>query len=143
MEANVERPSKPEAADARPPRRYQTGMRTLIALVACAGLIFWAWRRVREGSDPVRAEARAIQTAAIRALESPKANERIAAIQELERLQNADAAAAVRPLTALLADADDDVRLASTQAIGRLGASAAKAGSEQDGVRSAIAAFIN
>jgi HEAT repeat protein len=123
-------------------QRYQTGMRTLIALVACVALIFWAWRRVGESSDPARAEARAIQAGALRALSSPKASERIAAIQELDRLQLADAALAVRPLTALLADSDDDVRLASIQALGRLGASAAKAGSDLEGIRFAIAALI-
>jgi HEAT repeat protein len=123
--------------------RYQTGVRTLVALVACCALIFWAWRRVRESSDPTLAEAQFIQARAIRALDSPRSSDQIAAIHELERLHLVDSAVAVRALTALLADSDYAVRLATAEAIGSLGASTAKAGSDVDGIGAAVAALIN
>ncbi len=117
----------------KPASRYQTGVRTLIALIACCALIFWAWRRVRESNDPVLAEAQAIQSKAIRALDSPKPSDRIAAIHELERLHKVDSAIAFRALTALLADSDYAVRLETTEAIGSLGASTAKTGTDVEG----------
>ena len=123
--------------------RYQTGVRTLIALVACCALVFWSGRRVRESTDPTLVEAQAIQSRAIRALESPRSSDRIAAIHELQGLHLVNCAVAVRALTPLLADLDYDVRLESTEVIGSLGAGTAKAGTDAEGLGAAVAALIN
>jgi HEAT repeat protein len=111
-------------------------------LVGCCALVFWAWRVVWESSDPVLAEARAIQTRALRDLQSPQAAARLAAIRELDRLGVGDSTIAIRPLTAVLRDEDPEVRIAASEALGRIGALAVRNGSEGEGVRSAITALI-
>src|SRR5262249_36153605 len=70
--------------------RLQTGVRTLIVLVACCAAVLWAWRHLSENYDPVRSEARSIQERAIGALRSGRPAERLAAIVELQRLCSED-----------------------------------------------------
>ncbi len=111
------------AAPDKPPRgrRSQTGVRTLVALIACCGLILWAWRYLAENGDPVRLETRAIQKRAIQSLQSDMPGERVAAIQDLERLHSGDSSSAVPPLIGALADQDASVRLAAAEALGSMG----------------------
>jgi HEAT repeat protein len=124
------------------PVRFQTGMRTMIALVACVALLFWAWRHVRENSDPVLSEARDIQSRAIQALLLPKASERIAAIHELERLVGADDSVSLRHLTAMVADENAEVRLAAAQGLTGIGASVIRSGRNPEDVRAMVAGLV-
>ena len=41
-------------------RRRPSGLLTLIALVACCGVLFWAWRHVSPNLDPALAVARSV-----------------------------------------------------------------------------------
>ncbi len=119
-----------------------TGMRAMMAFVACCALIVWAARVMRESPDPALAEERAIEARAVRALRSRRATERLGAIQALDRLSFADGAVAIRPLTAMLGDEDPGVRVASVEALGRIGARAVPNGSDDAAVRDAVTALI-
>jgi HEAT repeat protein len=132
----------PEPRAPKPARRLQTNVRTLIALIACCAAIFWTWRRLSDNSDPTLVEARSIQARAIDSLHSTKPAERVTAIQELERLQDLDRAAALPPLTAALDDPDAGVRLAATQAVEWIAPAARKAGSAAESVRATAIVLI-
>jgi HEAT repeat protein len=108
--------------------RFQTGVKSLLALVACAAAILWAWRNVSENSDPVRSEAREIQKRAISALHSEKPADRVAAIVELERLGMGDPTVSIPPLITVLDNPDKTVRLAAAEALGSIGKRVAKSG---------------
>ncbi|SIO05858.1 HEAT repeat [Singulisphaera sp. GP187] len=136
------RPSEPAAAELKRPRRQLTGMRALITLVACCGLILWAARVVWEYRDPTLAEDKAVQARALRALGSRKATERVDAIQVLARLHFADSASAIRPLTPMLGDEDSAVRAAAVEALGPIGSRAVQVGLDPDAVRAAVSALI-
>src|SRR5262245_30485925 len=126
----------------KPVRRLQTGVRTLLALVACCGAILWAWRNVKENSDPVFVEARAIQRRAIGALQSSKPAERLTAIQELERLGYGDGTIVIRPLIGALEDPETEVRFAAVNALGLISAGVVKSRSGGESVRAAATALI-
>jgi HEAT repeat protein len=119
----------------KPARRLQTNLRGLIALVACCGAIFWAWRNVSQNSDPVRAEVRSIQTRAISALQSAKPAERLSGIVELERLRTGDSSIAIPPLIAALDDPETTVRIAAVEALDSIGRVMAKAGTGGEAMR--------
>jgi HEAT repeat protein len=106
--------------------QFQTGVKSLLALVACSAAILWAWRNVSENSDPVRSETREIQKRAISALHSEKPADRVAAIVELERLGMGDRTVAIPPLIAVLNDPDKTVRLAAVEALASISKRAAK-----------------
>jgi HEAT repeat protein len=141
---NCDRPSEPDGpkVGAKPPRRFQIGVRALIALVFCCGLVLWAWRVVRENLDPAIVEARGIQARAIRALHSPKAAERLSATVELSRLGFGDSGIAIRPLIARLEDENAEVRAAAADALGAISAKAAKSGSHDNDLRAAATALL-
>jgi HEAT repeat protein len=142
MDQNGERLPEAEAANVNRSRRHANVVRGLIATFACVGVILWALRMVWEHRDPDLAEARKIQAAALAALQSHKATDRVAAIRDLERLRFADSAIAIRPLTAQLRDEDLEVRTAAVEAVGELGAKAVRNGSDGDAVRAAVKALI-
>jgi HEAT repeat protein len=123
-------------------RRLQTGVRTLIVLVACCGVSFWALRRLWENYDPVLVEARAIQKRAIGELQSGKAAERLAAIQELDRLRFGDSTIAVGPLTRALEDPETEVRIAAADALGSIGSGVVKSRSGEAAAHAAATALI-
>jgi HEAT repeat protein len=123
-------------------RGLQTGVRTLIVLVACCAAILWAWRHWSENSDPVRAEARSIQERAIDMLRSGKPAERIAAITELARLGFGDKTIAVPPLLRALEDPEIDVRIAAYEGLRSIGAKAMKSGTVREAARAAVTAQI-
>ena len=102
-------------------RRLQTGVRTLIVLVACCGVILWTVRRVQENSDPVLVEARAIQKRAIGMLRTGKPADRVDAVHELVRLNAGERAVAIPPLIGALEDPETEVRIAAAEALGSFG----------------------
>ena len=110
-----------ESPEVKRPPRYQTGLRGLIALVACCALILWTARVVWQNRDPYLAEERALEARARQSLRSPNTTSRVTAIQALGRLSFSDNAMAVRSLTAMLADQDPQVRAAAAEAIGEFG----------------------
>ncbi|SIO44755.1 HEAT repeat [Singulisphaera sp. GP187] len=136
-----ERLSERSASEPQRTRHHLTGLRAMIALVACTGLILWAARVVWENRDPALTEERAIQDHALRVLLSPNATERMGAIQDLERLRHADGAIAIRHLTAMLGDADSTIRIASVDALGTIGARAIRTGSDDAAIPAAIRAL--
>jgi HEAT repeat protein len=135
-------PNSERPCEVKRTRRSQTGVRTLIVLVACCAVIFWAGRVVWEYRDPVLADSRAIQARALSALQAPRATERVAAIRELERLHFAESALAIPSLTTILRDANSEVRIASAEALGGFGSRAVQSGSDHDAVRAAVTALI-
>jgi HEAT repeat protein len=105
-------------------RRFQTSVWTLVALVACCGVILWAARRLWENYDPVRVEARSIQNRAIAALRSRKSADRVGAVHELQRLNGGDLAVAMSSLIRALEDPETEVRVAAAEALGSIGPTA-------------------
>jgi hypothetical protein len=94
--------------------RFQTGMRAVIALVACCGVLFWAARYLWESQHPGIAVARGLQTRA--------ATERLKAIRDLASIcLIEDSTIAIPPLVPRLADSNAEVRAAAAEALGSLG----------------------
>jgi HEAT repeat protein len=112
----------------------QTGVRGLIVIVACCGLITWAARSVWETEHPA--------IAAARGLDSPEPSARARAIRELMTAGEADPGRSIPPLVAALGDAVPEVRVAAAQALGAIGGNAARVGSAGDAIGLAIAGLI-
>jgi HEAT repeat protein len=124
-------------------RRFQTNVRTLVALVACCGVILWAARRLWENYDPVRIEVRSIQNRAIAALRSGKSADRVDAVHELQRLSGGDRAVAISSLIGALEDPETEVRVAAAEALGSIGPTAMRSQSgQEEGARNAATALI-
>jgi HEAT repeat protein len=123
-------------------RRLQTGVRSLIALVACCAAVLWAWRYLAENSDPVRRENRSIQERAIRALRSGGPAERLAAIVQLERVGFEDSLISIPPLIRALEDPEAPVRVESAKALAFIGPELAKSPSGGGAIRDAATALI-
>jgi HEAT repeat protein len=126
----------------KPVRRTQSGVRTLIVLVACCAVILWAWRYLSENYDPLLVESRSLQKQAIGLLRSSKPAERLAAIRELERPRSADSSTAVAPLIGALEDPVTEVRVAAAEALGSIGFGLVKEGSGGETIREAATALI-
>jgi HEAT repeat protein len=123
-------------AEAKPrgARRLQTGVRGLLVIVACCGLITWAARSVWETQHPA--------IAAARGLDSRKASDRTRATRELMAIGVSDPGRAIPPLVAALGDSAAEVRVAAAEALGVIGGEAIMAGSAGDGPNSATAGLI-
>jgi len=120
MEANGEVPSTPETDAPRKGRRRPSGLLTLMALVACCGVLFWAWRHVSPNLDPALAVARSIQRQSILDLRSGEPARRIEAIRTLENLGVEDEPASVAALLGSIDDPTGEVRAAAIRALGSL-----------------------
>jgi HEAT repeat protein len=101
-------------------RRRPSGLLTLMALVACCGVLFWAWRHVSPNLDPTLAVARSIQRQSILDLRSGDPARRIEAVRTLEALDVADEAASVASLLGSIDDPAGEVRAAAIRALGSL-----------------------
>ena len=131
-----------ETAQVKRPRRFQTGLRGLIALVACCAVILWTARVVWQNRDPYLAEERALEARARQSLRSPNTTSRVAAIQDLGRLSFADNAIAVRSLTEMLGDQDPQVRAASADALGEFGVRVVETVADRASITEAVTALI-
>src|SRR5438309_9925485 len=106
-----ERPREPVAetsragVKARNPRRLQTGVRGLIVVVACCGVIMWAARSLWEGQHP--------SIAAARGLRSRDPSDRARAARELAAAGEVEPGLAIPPLIAALGDPEAEVRVAA------------------------------
>ncbi len=114
--------------------RFQTGVRSLIALVACTGVLLWAGRQLWENQHPALAAARGLQ--------SRVAASRVRAVHELVDFGIRDSGFAIPAAIAALSDNTVDVRVAAAEALGLLGAEAVKTGSAVDQVHDAVLALI-
>jgi HEAT repeat protein len=115
-------------------RRLQTGISTLIVLVASCAVIFWAARSVWESQHPAYAAARGLQARG--------ASERVNATRLLVNSGVGETAIAIPPLIAALNDPEAEVRVAACEALRPLVFEALRAGSDADLARTAIAALI-
>jgi HEAT repeat protein len=123
-------------------RRPQSGLRTLIALVACCAVILWAWRYLSENYDPLLVESRSLQRRAIGTLRSSKQAERLAAIRELGRPDSANSSIVVPRLIGALEDPVAEVRVAAAEALGLIDFGLVKEGSGGETIREAATALI-
>jgi HEAT repeat protein len=133
---NGEPPREPEpttaSAEARPrsARRLQTGVRGLIIVVACSGVILWAGRSLWENQNPA--------ISAARGLESRNPSERVDAARALAAAGTTDPRRWLPPLIAAIGDREAKVRVATAEALGAIGSSAIGTASGGDVVPAAI-----
>jgi HEAT repeat protein len=113
--------------------RFQTGVRTLLVLIATCGILFWAARTVWESQHPVYSLARGLR--------ARDAIDRIDAIRQLERMDTRSSGIAIPPLIVALTDGETAVRTAACQALGQLASKAVRAGVSADAARSAFTAL--
>jgi HEAT repeat protein len=138
--ASQETPVDPDpglsAPDVSPPkaRRSRSGVRGLLVVIACCGVLMWATRTLWDSQHPA--------IAAGRGLEARQASSRIAAIRHLASVGTDDSIIAIPPLIARLGDTDADVRAAAADALGLLGSSAIKAGLGKNEVLAAMTGLV-
>jgi HEAT repeat protein len=89
---------------------------SLIALVACFGLVVWAVRFLWERQQP--------ELAALRELNSPTPSDRVHALRELGQFGHEDPGALIPPLIAALKDPDTAVRVRAADALTFVGSEA-------------------
>jgi HEAT repeat protein len=136
---STEHAREPESGSPRPARsedarRFQTGVRGLIVVVACGGFMSWAARTLWESQHPAIAAARGLRSA------EPAA--RAAAARQLLALGQADPGRAISPLVAALADSEVEVCIAAVESLGTVLNDAAKTGSVGDPVRAGVDGLI-
>jgi HEAT repeat protein len=125
------RESKAEPKRGRP---LQTGVRTLIVLVATCGVTFWAARYLWESQHPAYRVALGLQAG------NPP--ERMNAIRLLVHVGIRDTAVAIPPLIAALSDPEPEVRVGACEALRQLICGAVKPGPSADAVRAASTTLI-
>ena len=114
--------------------RFQTGVRSLIVLVATGGALIWSARGLWENQHP------AIDAA--RGLNAKSPSERVDAIGRFAQVGIGDAGLAIPPLLVALKDAQVPVRVAACEALTQLTSEAFIAHSAEDAVRAAVTALI-
>ena len=134
-----ERPRRPEVDTPRAARsagvsRFQTGMRGLIAAVACFGVIAWSARSVWDRYHPA--------LAAIHGLESRNPSDRVRATRELMAAGVNDPAQATPPLLRALEDPAAEVRAGAAEALGVIAGQAVVHGPTGDVARAGTGGLI-
>jgi HEAT repeat protein len=109
--------------------------RTMIAVIFCAGVLWWTMQTVLTENHAAKH--------AIRAMRSWNAIERVGAIQELEVVGLGSSKIAIPPLIAALGDRDARVRAAAAAALGPIGGEAASSGIQTEAVRTTIIALLD
>jgi HEAT repeat protein len=110
-------------------QKLQTSVRSLVALVACAGAVFWAWRHVAESSH---GEATGDW---IRKIDSGNLDERRLAMRSLEPANPAEVDAVIAASTRALDDKEALVRVEAALALTRFATSSSKGPQTLDGER--------
>ncbi len=136
MSMRADRPSEPgmRPAKPRPRRRIPATARLLIALVSCCGVLFFIWKVVIGETDPAKVAAHALQVGS--------ASERVDAVRELEQLGVPEKEISIPSLIAAIGDADDDVRVEASEALGRVVATLARSGFGEEEVRAGEKALL-
>jgi HEAT repeat protein len=124
----------PTAAGTKKAGRLQTGVRGLIVVVACCGVVSWAARSVWETLHPALVEARRLQ--------SSNPSDRVDAARQMVSLRMDDPGRAIPPLVAALRDTKAEVRIEACSSLGAIGSEAIRSGSAGDAVRGAVAGLI-
>ena len=101
------------------PGRRLTGVKSLVALVACCGAVFWAWNSVREGMRPILGWARQLRSGDV--------DDRQIAARQLGDCSPEDLDVAVPSLIAAFGDKSELVRAEAAAALGTAGYTAIKA----------------
>jgi HEAT repeat protein len=114
--------------------RWRSGLRTLLVVAGCSGVLWWTVIVVLKESRPAKS--------AIRAMGSSDPSERVDAIRELETTGLGESQIAIPPLIVALADSDARVRAAAAIALGPIGTDAVASRLEVGGVRDAIRALL-
>jgi len=114
--------------------RLRAGLRTVIVLVGCCGVLLWTAHIVWEENRPAKVM--------IRALESRDPSERVDAIRELEQVGLGDSGIVIPPLIAALGDTKVEVRTAAAITLGTIGSDAVKTGTDRNLARAAISALL-
>jgi HEAT repeat protein len=109
--------------------------RTMIAVIFCAGVLWWTMQTALTENHAAKH--------AIRAMRSWNASERVGAIQELEFAGLGSSKIAIPPLIAALGDKDSRVRAAAAAALGPIGGEAASSGIQAEAVRTTIIALLD
>jgi HEAT repeat protein len=134
MDGEPPRAPGPEPAriESRPrnARRLQTGVRGLIVVVGCSGVILWAGRMLWENRHPA--------ISAARGLESGDTSERVDAAHALAATGARDPVRSLPPLIAAIGDREAQVRIATAEALGAIGSSAIGTASCGEAVPAAI-----
>lgn len=124
-------------------RRLRAGGRPMIVLAMCGGaMILWAGSRLLESDDPEHAETQAILKQAIGVLRSDKSEERLAAINELERFSQADCTLAIPSLLEAIGDPVVTVRVATVRTLGSIGSAMLATGADTATIRIATGGLI-
>ena len=114
-----------------PPRRFQTSVRLLFAMVACCGAALWA---TRPFWDPT--------LVAIGELRAPIQSRRVDAASRLGRAGVNRGETVIPPLVLALADMEPAVRVAAVEALTNLCSDAVSSGSANKVVAHAVIALI-
>ena len=128
-----DRPSRSETPTT-PWSGWRSGLRTLIVLGGCSGVLWWTVHVVINENHPAKS--------AIRAMGSSDPSERVDAIREFETTGLGASQITIPPLIAALADLDAQVRAAAAIALGSIGTDAVASGSGADEVCAAITALL-
>jgi HEAT repeat protein len=134
-----ERPREPDGATPQAARsgnakRFQTGVRGLIVVVACGGFMSWAARTLWENEHPAVVAARGLQ--------SSNPSDRETAVRQLLSSGLVDPDQAIPPLVTALGDSEAGVRIAAAEALGAMANGAVRTGRAGDQVRSAVGGLI-
>jgi HEAT repeat protein len=114
--------------------RFRTGLRTMIAVVLCCGVLWWTVQTVLTDNRAAKD--------AIRAMRSRNPSERVGAIQELEIAGLGSGKIAIPPLIVALGDENARVRTAAAVALGPIGSDTSTSGFDPEAVRAAIMALL-
>ncbi len=128
--------SRPAPANSRttPPSRSRIGLQTTLALAVGCGVLWWIVHTVSSNTHGT--------SAAIRAMKSRDASERVSGIKQLETAGPGNGPTAIPALIVALGDPDAQVRSEAAMALGYIGAYALKAGSPDDMLRGAVTALL-
>jgi HEAT repeat protein len=96
---------------------FQTNLRRLLVVVACFGIIAWAWRRVEDARRPPSTRDW------VRALQSGSDEERKLAASKLASASAVDAGIVIAALANALADTSPSVRSEAASSLGRYASS--------------------
>jgi HEAT repeat protein len=137
---NAAQPKNP--VQPKPTRRLTSSVRSLMMLIACCAVGFWAWRYASENSDPFTVDGRNAQKRALAGLRATDPAAQVSAIQELERLSFEAYAKSIAELMITLQSPSTEVRAASVRALGTIAGSAMREGTDEAAVQSTATALL-
>lgn len=107
---------------------------TLIVLVLCVGIVYWAYRKVMDNQHPLAAAARNVR--------GGSTADRLAAIEQVKELGLAQGKESIPPLVGALGDADPATRAAAAQALGLIVSYAVRVQADAEVAKNATSALV-